>query len=64
MKLHETCGTGAIREIPPTTTDGRITALECKLKECERNQREQEFQIKTLAEMLDRLLAQVVGEKQ
>ena len=53
--IHERQGTGAIREIPPTTDKGRITALENKV-------REQEFQIKTLTDMVDRLVKQVVGE--
>ena len=56
MKLHETCGTNCIRDIPPTTVEGRIKALENKV-------REQEFQIKTLTDMLDRLALQVVGRK-
>ena len=54
MKLHETCGTGAMREIPPTTIQGRVTALENKV-------REQDFQIKTLKAMVDVLTMQAVG---
>ena len=54
--IHERQGTGCISEIPPTTDKGRITALENKV-------REQEFQIKTMGEMLDRIALRVVERK-
>lgn len=59
--IHERQGTGAIREIPPTTIQGKVAALENRIKEFECKQREDEFRIKTLKEMVDRLSLQVVG---